>query len=279
MDMMRTAPEHWCRAYFRLGSYCDSVENNLCESFNNAIMRARFYPIISSMEIIRRKVTARIAENKAKSQGWTGTICPNMFKKLKLNVKRSKICQVLYNGLEGFEVMEGQHRRFTGNLERMTCSCSYWDLSGLPCCHAISAIYTIGKELDDFIAPFYRIDLYDQVYSHVLQPVEGKENWPVASNPRPCPPIKKKMPGRPMTERKREEQEKPKGNKLSRKGCKIRCSACGGDDHNKRKCEANPDVVRENAHIKKTVRRNRRKHDKAAAQVNDFCTIYFNIEI
>ena len=30
-DMMKTASEHWCRAYFRIGSFCDSVENNMCE--------------------------------------------------------------------------------------------------------------------------------------------------------------------------------------------------------------------------------------------------------
>ena len=119
---------------------------------------------------------ARIAENKAKSQSWAGTICPNIFKKLKLNVRRSSICQVLYNGKEGFEVMEGTWRRFTVSLDRYTCSCRYWELSGLPCCHAISCIYTVGKELDDYIAPCYRIDVYDQVYSQVLQPVEGKES-------------------------------------------------------------------------------------------------------
>jgi transposase-like protein len=77
--MMKTTPQHWCRAYFKLGTYYDSVENNLYEAFNNAIMRARFYLVISQMEIIRRKLTARIADNKAKSQNWTGTICPNIF--------------------------------------------------------------------------------------------------------------------------------------------------------------------------------------------------------
>jgi hypothetical protein len=232
-------------------------------------MRARFFPVISSMEIMRRKVMARIAESKAKSQGWHGTICPNIFKKLKLNVKRSNICTVLYNGDEGFEVQEGEHRRFTVNLERFTCSCRYWELSGLPCCHAISAIYTVGKELDDFIAPCYRIDLYDQVYSQVLQPVEGKESWPIAPNPRPFPPVKKKMPGRPKTERRREEQEKPKSDKLSRKGCIIRCSACGGENHNKRKCTSNPDVVREHAQQKKAAMSAKRKKDKAAAKVSN----------
>jgi hypothetical protein len=130
-------------------------------------MRARFYQVISQMEIMR-KITTRIAENKAKSQGWPGTICPNIFKKLKLNIKRSNICQVLYNGVNGFEIQEGQHRRFTVSLENLTCSCRYWELSGLPCSHAISAIYTVGKELDEYISPCYKIDVYDQIYSHVF---------------------------------------------------------------------------------------------------------------
>jgi hypothetical protein len=71
--------------------------------------------------------------------------------------------------------------------------------------------------LDEYIAPCYRIDVYDQIYSHVLQLVEGKESWPIAPNPRPFPPIQIKMPGRPKTERRREEGEKAKGNKLSKK--------------------------------------------------------------
>jgi hypothetical protein len=139
-DMIKTAHEHWCRAFFRLGSYCDYVENNLCELFNNAIMRARFFPIISSMEIIRRKVMARIAENKENSKGWCGTIFPNIFKKLKLNVKRSNICQVLFNDTQGFEVMEGTWRRFVVNLETQTCSCRYWDLS---VCH-VAMLYVLS---------------------------------------------------------------------------------------------------------------------------------------
>ncbi|CAM0876392.1 unnamed protein product [Alopecurus aequalis] len=74
------------------------------------------------------------------------------------------------------------------------------------------------------------------------------------------------MPGRPKTERRREEQEKPKGNKLSRKGCIVRCSACGGENHNRRKCTANPDVMREHAHKKKEAKSAKKKQQKAAAK-------------
>ena len=54
--MMRTEPVHWARAFFPVGSNCESVDNNLCESFNHAIVDARFYPIISMQEKIRKKL-------------------------------------------------------------------------------------------------------------------------------------------------------------------------------------------------------------------------------
>ena len=222
------------------------------------------------MEIIRKKVTARIQENRTKSQNWNGTVCPNIFKKLKVNIKRSSICHVLWNGKDGFEVQEGEHRRFTVNLENLSCSCRYWELSGLPCCHAISAIYTVQHNLEDYIAPCYRISEYNKIYDHVLQPVEGKENWPVASNPRPLPPIRKKMPGRPKTVRRKEDGEKPAGTKMSRKGCKIRCSSCRGDDHNKRKCPNNSTAgVNEHANFTSAAKISRKK--KEAAEVKDCC--------
>jgi hypothetical protein len=52
-DMMRTEPVHWARAFFPVGSKCESIDNNLSESFNHAIVDARFYPIISMQEKIR----------------------------------------------------------------------------------------------------------------------------------------------------------------------------------------------------------------------------------
>jgi hypothetical protein len=67
-------------------------------------MDARFYPVISMNETIRKKVMVRIQENRTKAKKWTGTICPNVFKKLKMNNERSGCCLVLWNGADGFEV-------------------------------------------------------------------------------------------------------------------------------------------------------------------------------
>ncbi|WVZ51299.1 hypothetical protein U9M48_002454 [Paspalum notatum var. saurae] len=54
--IMQPIPKDWSGAWFRLGSNCDSVDNNMCESFNKWIVEARFYPIITMLEAIRRKV-------------------------------------------------------------------------------------------------------------------------------------------------------------------------------------------------------------------------------
>jgi hypothetical protein len=187
-DIMKTSPEHWSRAFFKLGSNYDSVDNNMCESFNNSIMEARFYPVISMCEHIRKKLMVRIQENMTGSSKWTGMVCSNVFKKLKMNIELSGKCYVLWNGEDGFKVQERDDRKYIVNLQKRECSCRYWQLSGLPCCHAISSIYKASFKIEDYIAPCYSIEAYKNTYQHVLQLVEGPENWPTSSMPRPLPP-------------------------------------------------------------------------------------------
>ena len=59
-DLEKTNPIHWSRAWFRLGSNCESVDNNMSESFNSWIIESRFKPIITMLEDIRIQVTRRI---------------------------------------------------------------------------------------------------------------------------------------------------------------------------------------------------------------------------
>uniref|UniRef100_A0A453CGZ8 Uncharacterized protein n=1 Tax=Aegilops tauschii subsp. strangulata TaxID=200361 RepID=A0A453CGZ8_AEGTS len=70
------------KGFFPVGSNCESVDNNLCESFNHAIVDARFYPIISMNEKIRKKILVRIQEQREKGANFRGKLCPAVFKKL-----------------------------------------------------------------------------------------------------------------------------------------------------------------------------------------------------
>jgi hypothetical protein len=169
-----------------------------------------------------------------------------------MNIQLSGRCIVLWNGEDGFEVQEREDRRYIVNLQKGECTCRYWQLAGLPCCHAIAAIYKSSQQLDDYIAPCFTKAAYMKTYQHVLQPVEGAANWPISDMPRPLAPAYVKMPGRPKIQRRREQGEEPKGTKLSRVGIKMRCSCCGKTGHNSRKCPKNREAgSKKNAYIKR----------------------------
>lgn len=233
--VLNSNPSHWSRAWFKLGSNCDSVDNNLCESFNKWIVEARFYPIITMLEMIRRKVMVRIQEMSAKADRWNTQICPNILKKLNTYIAYSGACHAISSGNEKYEVVHYDHR-WTVNLKDKTCSCRYWQLSGLPCSHAISCIFFRTNSLDDYIATCFTVAEVKKTYSHYLEPVEGMHNWPISDREKPMAPGYVRMPGRPKKERKRESTEKPKPTKLSRVGTLIRCRICKGIGHNKSSC-------------------------------------------
>lgn len=126
-DMITTSLEHWRWAFFKIESNCDSVDSIMCASFNNRIMEARFYPVISMNEAIRKKVMVRIQENRARAEKWNGTICPNILKKFMMNIERyGKCVVVLWNGDDGFEVQEREGKRYIVNLQKGDSTCRYW---------------------------------------------------------------------------------------------------------------------------------------------------------
>nr|AAU43947.1 hypothetical protein [Oryza sativa Japonica Group] len=159
-DMMSTEPMHWSRAWFRIGSNCDSVDNNMCESFNNWIIDIRAHPIISMFEGIRTKVYVRIQQNRSKAKGWLGRICPNILKKLNKYIDLSGNCEAIWNGKDGFEVTD-KDKRYTVDLEKRTCSCRYWQLAGIPCAHAITALFVSSKQPEDYIADCYSVEVQE----------------------------------------------------------------------------------------------------------------------
>ncbi|KAL3522379.1 hypothetical protein ACH5RR_015213 [Cinchona calisaya] len=58
-----TNPKHWSRSHFRTTPKCDILLNNLCESFNSAILEAKEKPILG-LETIRHYLMVRIEEKR-----------------------------------------------------------------------------------------------------------------------------------------------------------------------------------------------------------------------
>nr|XP_016438049.1 PREDICTED: uncharacterized protein LOC107764034 isoform X1 [Nicotiana tabacum] len=241
-DLISYNKERWCKVYFKEFSKCDSVDNNMSESFNAWILGARHKTIVSMLEEIRVKVMIRIPKMRAFAKTWVDEISPMTLKNFNTNVEKSMKCKIHWNGEHGFEIQEGI-AKFIVHLERGYCSCRSWQLKGIPCAHAITTMQFRMIDASESIASWYRKETYLRAYSNFIQSVPNMIMWPAISNPKIEPPTVRKMPGRPKKNRRKEEGEIKRTGKLSKRGIAMTCSICKSIKHNKRSCPSRPEAT------------------------------------
>ncbi|KAK8617549.1 hypothetical protein V6N13_080459 [Hibiscus sabdariffa] len=206
-------PTHWSKSHFSLGCKSDMLLNNNCECFNKLILEARDKPIITLIESIRTKLMQRLAKRKDQAEKLTWLLCPKIQKKLDNATSLA-------------------HRK--------------WQLTGIPCIHAISVILSIEDRPEKYVDSCYSVSTERAIYSHLISPVRGEQQWTTNDTMEPIlSPMFKRPPGRPHKKRKREADEAPPmTGKVSKRGIRIFCKKCGGSGHNIRTCKgkvgANP---------------------------------------
>ncbi|XP_012852893.1 PREDICTED: uncharacterized protein LOC105972477 [Erythranthe guttata] len=132
---------NWSRSFFSTNSKCDTLLNNMCESFNAILVRARGMPIIDMLEDIRLILMKRLHVRRDKMLKHNGDICPVIQKRLDFLKEKSMEFIAHWNGHNQFELEGCYGDRLKVNIDEKTCSCRRWQLSGIPCAHAISAMY------------------------------------------------------------------------------------------------------------------------------------------
>ncbi|XP_028774128.1 uncharacterized protein LOC114731172 [Neltuma alba] len=133
-------PRLWNKHAFSINAKCDIVQSNIAETFNSFILIARDKPIITMCEIIRRMLMKRMVAKREDMERSCNAICPRIMDKLQRAKSDSKnyICYMTGDGM--FEI-ESPWKREVVDLKMMTCTCKAWDLIGIPCGHAVAAIY------------------------------------------------------------------------------------------------------------------------------------------
>ncbi|WMV34527.1 hypothetical protein MTR67_027912 [Solanum verrucosum] len=185
--------EKWCKAFFQTFSKCDSIDNNMAESFNAWILGPRNKTIVTMLEEIRVKVMSRVSKSRAFAETWTDGISPMAMMVFNTNVTRSMQCNIEWNGDDGFEVLEGVYKH-TVNLGQQKCSCRSWELKGIPCAHGIAAMNHLNMDASQAISSWYRKETYLKTYSQFIQPVPNMEMWPESRNLMVEPPEARQMP-------------------------------------------------------------------------------------
>ncbi|XP_028779040.1 uncharacterized protein LOC114735508 [Neltuma alba] len=238
--LMAIPPSCWSRSHFDAYSKCDTITNNITESFNGRLLEARELPIISLLDWIRTYLMTRFAENRVKADKYRdkGIVCPRPRKRLDKEVAECRKWEARYAGNNRYEVSFNTHK-FKVDLTAKTCSCYWWQLNGIPCRHAAACIYAKREDPHDYVDKYLTLQSFVACYSPVIEPINGEALWEKADGEPIEPPVYHKRPGRPTKKRKKglDEQQSAETEHEKRQYRTFLCSNCGKQGHNRRTCK------------------------------------------
>ena len=199
--------QHCCRNKFSELSKCDYVNNNISESFNSWIKDLKDLHVVDLVDGIRQRIMVTFDKRRMIGRKLRSVILPSVMQQL--NAKSRNIGKVSLSrgGDNCAEVSgidsDGNAWRHAVELDKQECTCREWQLSGLPCIHAVAFICSLrGARLEDYVHEYYSLDRFRVAYEGVIRPMTDKSQW-VKFDPgfKVCPPKMKRPPGRPRKQR------------------------------------------------------------------------------
>ncbi|KAL6581491.1 hypothetical protein OROMI_007414 [Orobanche minor] len=171
-------------------------------------------------------------------------------------------CRAIWDGRHNFQV-KWRGIGYCVNLQQQTCSCRVWDLTGIPCSHAICAIKKLRQNTYDFVSHWFKNEAYMKTHSNGLEVLRGSPLWEeVAGGTISPPPIMKQLRGRPKKQRRREGWEgreksisKGKFSRMTRVDRVMHCGLCRKKGHNRSCCPTKLDGVVQKPPQKKGIKR------------------------
>ncbi|RYR00271.1 hypothetical protein Ahy_B07g088377 [Arachis hypogaea] len=222
--------------YKRINDYCAELlrtnpgSSGLLPSFEEVILGVdNQYCVRHLYNNFRKKVPGLELKNQmwrcAKSTHWKDW------------EKEIKSLRLKNEAASKYEVMCGLDK-FVVDLFAGECSYRRWQMSGLPCPHAISCINFKGLDLESFVDDYYNKDAYLRCYQEVIHPLNRPDLWERSQYDDVMPPPYRRLSHRPVKKRKRGlgDEDNRSQTHLSRRGQIQRCSNCGGVGHKKSGC-------------------------------------------
>lgn len=197
----------------------------------------------------------RLSTRRQKCSSWNeDEPCPNIVKRLRVLTFESRTCKA-YQSREGeYEVRDGKFM-LPVSLNKKTCVCGLWQISGLPCKHAVRAILAAGLNPYNFCSTWFSVQTYKQVYANSINSVPDFEHWPEIDMPTILPPQITRAIGRPSRQRKRAADEPDKG----KRSTTVKCSKCQSYGHNKQTCKGGLTAAEKSAKDGKKIAKARAK--------------------
>lgn len=213
------------------------MTNNLAESFNNWIKPHKSLNLDDLMDKIRQFLMIKWNERRKVSRKLQGLVLPHIIKKLKEKSRNLDLDVVeCSNEVGEVSVLGGSGFRFVVKLHEKTCSCREWQVSGIPCIHAIAFITSLDQApLEHYVDPCYSINKFRAAYAQLIPALPDKSQWPKSSHGFFMhPPLLKATAGRRKNERYKGCTE---GGAKKRPKGQHKCPICKDYGHHWQNCK------------------------------------------
>nr|GMC60104.1 uncharacterized protein LOC109174707 [Ipomoea batatas] len=225
-------PKHYCRAFFSTFPKSDLLLNNLCESWNSCILNFRDKPIQTMCEKLRLYLMTRMQRNRDRMMSYPFKVCPRILKLIEEGKEKSARFTAYKSVDEIYQVDDDNFKAYKVDLSSRQCSCKRWDLSGIPCTHAIAAIRKKGDLPENHVHACYSVENYLRAYGPAILPIRAQELWHKTGMPSPLPPKYNRTTC-----------------KATKKGEVKKCKLCGMRGHNRTTCKGKSQQVNLNIYV------------------------------
>ncbi|GKC81242.1 crooked neck-like protein 1, partial [Tanacetum coccineum] len=136
--------KHMARSYFLGRAKSDLLLNNICEVFNSKIVEGRDKPVITLLEYIREYCMKRIVNVQGVIDNCTGPLTPTTTRIMESINKEAHLIKMQRNGANKYQDLGSLDDQCVVDVVSMTCSCWKWELTGIPCKHAVAAYWNMA---------------------------------------------------------------------------------------------------------------------------------------
>ncbi|XP_066160352.1 uncharacterized protein [Oryza sativa Japonica Group] len=182
-------------------------------------------------------MTRHYNKQKELAEQMQGLVCPKIRKKVLKNANAANLCYALPAGHGIFQVHE-RDMQYIVDINTKHCDCRRWDITGIPCNHAISCLRHERISAESVLPDCYSTEAFNRAYGFNVWPCNDKSKWEKVNGPKILPPVYEKKVGRPKKSRRKapHEVQGKNGPKLSKHGVIIHCKHCGEENHNSGGC-------------------------------------------
>ncbi|KAK8574052.1 hypothetical protein V6N13_097046 [Hibiscus sabdariffa] len=108
-------------------------------------------------------------------------------------------------GGQQYQVECGYGNQHVVNMQALTCTCRRWELTGIPCNHAVSVMILTEVRPESHVHECYTKTTQERIYSNFINPIRGPNQWTPQEGCVPIlPPPLRRPPGRPHKSRRKE---------------------------------------------------------------------------